>query len=154
MFNDRNIDDNYETSKEEWAKILPYIPKDKIIWSPFYCSGKQKDVFKELGFDIIHRDEDFFKNNRGDIIIDNPPFGILRPVLTRMKKLEKPFILIMPSSKINARWFQKDFKDFLQVIIPMKRQNFKRIDGKEFNFNWGTYYYCYRMRLPKDLIFL
>ncbi len=147
------MNDNYETEKEEWELIKEYIPKDKKIWAPFYCTGKQKDIFHELGFDIIHENEDFFEHDRGDIIIDNPSFSNLRPILERMKKLEKPFILIMPSSKINARWFQNYFKDHLQVIIPLKRQNFTRSDGKPFNFNWGTYFYCYKMNLDKDLIF-
>ena len=53
------MNDNYETEKEEWELIKEYIPKDKKIWAPFYCTGKQKDIFRELGFDIIHENEDF-----------------------------------------------------------------------------------------------
>jgi hypothetical protein len=44
---------------KDWLRIKDYIPKDKIIWSPFYCDGKQKEYFKDMGFDIIHEDEDF-----------------------------------------------------------------------------------------------
>ena len=46
MFNDEKDNDNYETDKEVWKRLEQYIPKDKIIWSPFYCSGKQKKYFK------------------------------------------------------------------------------------------------------------
>ena len=35
--------DNYATDKSGWEKIQKFIPKDKLIWSPFYCDGKQKD---------------------------------------------------------------------------------------------------------------
>jgi hypothetical protein len=42
------------------GRIKDYIPKDKKIWAPFYCDGKQKEYFEEMGFDIIHEDKDFF----------------------------------------------------------------------------------------------
>ena len=154
-FTNEKSSDNYITNKEDWERIKQYIPTDKQIWSPFYCDGKQKEYFEEMGFDIIHEDEDFFENNKGEIIIDNPPFSKLRDILNKLKELEKPFILIMPSSKINAVWFQKLFKDHLQLIIPLKKNNFKNLNPNiPFNFNWGTYYYCYKMNLEKDLIFI
>ena len=52
--------DNHSSPKKIWEDIKDYIPKDKIIWSPFYNDGKQKDIFGEIGFDIIHEDKDFF----------------------------------------------------------------------------------------------
>ena len=52
--------DNYATDKSGWEKIEQFIPKDKLIWSPFYCDGKQKEYFKEMGYNIIHEDKDFF----------------------------------------------------------------------------------------------
>ena len=89
-FTKDNINDNYATNKKGWEIIKQYIPIDKKIWSPFYCDGKQKEYFKELGFDIIHEDEYFFKNNKGDIIIDNPPFSKFKDVCIRLKELDKP----------------------------------------------------------------
>ena len=155
-FTNEKDSDNYTTNKEDWEKIKQFIPNDKIIWSPFYCDGKQKEYFEEMGFNIIHEDRDFFSYTpKYDICIDNPPFSKLRDILTKLKQLDKPFILIMPSSKINAVWFQKLFKDHLQIIIPMKRMSFKNLNPEiPFNFNWGTYYYCYKMNLSKDLIWL
>ena len=67
--------DNYSTDKKGWEIIEKYIPKDKVIWAPFYCDGKQKDYFEELGYSIIHEDKDFFSYTpQYDIIVDNPPF--------------------------------------------------------------------------------
>ena len=74
-FTEDKDSDNYITNKNEWERIKDYIPNNKVIWSPFYCDGKQKEYFEEMGFNIIHEDEDFFQNNKGDIIIDNPPFS-------------------------------------------------------------------------------
>jgi len=148
--------DNYTTDKKDWEKIAPYIPKDKTIWAPFYCDGKQKDHFEEMGFNIIHKDKDFFTYTPDyDIVIDNPPFSKLRDIVNRLKELDKPFILVMPSSKINAVWFQKLFKDHLQIIIPLKKIKFTNLNPDiPYNFNWGVYYYCYKMNLEKDLIFI
>ena len=148
--------DNYITDKKGWEIIEQYIPKDKKIWSPFYCDGKQKEYFKEMGYDIIHEDKDFFSYTPDyEILVDNPPFGKLRDILNRLKNIDKPFILIMPSSKINAVWFQKMFKDDLQIIIPLKKISFSNLNPNiPFNFNWGTYYYCYKMNLPRDIIWL
>lgn len=155
-FTKDNDTDNYSTDKNGWEIIKEYIPSDKIIWSPFYCDGKQKEYFKEMGFDIIHEDKDFFSYiPQYDLIIDNPPFSKLRQILERLKEIDKPFILILPSSKINAVWFQKLFKDHLQLIIPLKKLSFTNINPEiPYNFNWGTYFYCYKMNLDKDLIFL
>lgn len=155
MFNQDNINDNYITHSGAWNAIEKYIPKDKKIWCPFYCDGIQELHFNEMGIEIIHEDEDFFENDKGDVIIDNPPFSKLRPILERIKKLNKPFILIMPTDKVNAIWFQKLFKDGLQLIIPTKKIMCSHLDPEiKFKFNWGLYYYCYNMNLPRDLIFL
>tara|TARA_R100000541_G_scaffold23151_3_gene32983 strand:- start:924 stop:1400 length:477 start_codon:yes stop_codon:yes gene_type:complete len=155
-FTEYKDSDNFNTDKSGWEKIEPYIPKHEKIWAPFYCDGKQKEYFKEMGYDIIHEDRDFFSYTpEYDIIIDNPPFSKLRDILNKLKELDKPFILIMPSSKINAVWFQKLFGEYLQVIIPMKQISFTNLKPDiPFNFNWGTYYYCYKINLDKDLIFL
>tara|TARA_R100001163_G_scaffold62278_1_gene52921 strand:+ start:2160 stop:2636 length:477 start_codon:yes stop_codon:yes gene_type:complete len=155
FINDKDSD-NYITNKEDWEKIKEYIPKDKKIWSPFYCDGKQKEYFADMGFDIIHEDEDFFENNKGDIIIDNPPFSKKKDILTRIKQLEKPFILIIPSVMLCYKYFQEYFKEHLQIIISLNRIKFKHINSKNQNYTppYASFYFCYKMNLPKDLIFI
>ena len=87
--------DNYITNKSDWERIKEYIPKDKVIWSPFYCDGKQKEYFEEMGYNIIHEDKDFFSYTPDyDIVVDNPPFSKKKEVLRRLKELDKPFIMI------------------------------------------------------------
>lgn len=151
-----NKGDNFYSKKDVWEKIINYIPKDKIIYEPFYGDGKSGEHLKELGCkNVIHQDVDFFNNDfEYDLIVTNPPFSIRRKILTKLKEIDKPFIVLLPSSIINAVWFRNYFKESLQVIIPDKL-NFEHADKNEkFNFNWGIYYYCYKMNLPKDLIFL
>ena len=138
-----------------------YIPNDKVIWEAFYGDGSSGDYLKELGFNVIHEPIDFFENDKGDIIISNPPFSTKKEVMTRLKELDKPFIMICPSSMINTKYIKKLFKDDkLQILIPNKRISFiKKINGV-IPDNWGNrcyfdcFYYCYKMNFQKDIIWL
>ncbi len=114
--------DNYATDKKGWEIIQEYIPKDKLIWSPFYCDGKQKEYFEEMGYNIIHEDKDFFSYTpEYDILVDNPPFSKMKDICFKLKELDKPFILVAFSKVILMKWFQKLFKDHLIVIITFTR---------------------------------
>lgn len=153
--NDKDSD-NYTTNKNGWEIIKDYIPHDKKIWSPFYCDGKQKEYFAEMGFDIIHEDEDFFLHNKGDIVIDNPPFSKIKKICLRLKELEKPFILLCPHHTFQYKYFQRPFKNHLQIIIPDKRAKFTHLTNnkKGSNLPFDCYYFCYKMNLDKDLNFI
>jgi hypothetical protein len=62
----------------------------------------------------------------------------------------------MPSSKLNTQYFKKLFTDKIQIIVPEKRINFLRqapVGWKSF-CNIDCFYYCFKMKLPKDIIFL
>lgn len=149
--------DNYTTDKNGWEIIKDYIPHDKKIWSPFYCDGKQKEYFKEMGFDIIHEDEDFFSYNpKYDIIIDNPPFSKMKDICLRLKELDKPFILVCPSRTLQLKYFQRLFKEHLQVIIPFTRPTFTHLTNPKKGYTppFGVMYFCYKMNLDKDLNFI
>lgn len=156
------IHDDYMTPKYVWEDIKNYIPANKILWEAFYGDGKSGTYLQELGFDVIHEPIDFYNENRGDIIVSNPPFSSAKEVLTRLKELNKPFILIMPSSKINTQYVRHLFKDSdtpLQIIIPKKRIQFtKLIDGEVVELkntcNFDCFYYCWKINLPKDIVWL
>tara|TARA_R110001632_G_scaffold13736_1_gene46929 strand:+ start:2672 stop:3145 length:474 start_codon:yes stop_codon:yes gene_type:complete len=155
-FTEDKDSDNYITNKIEWERIKDYIPNNKVIWSPFYCDGKQKEYFEEMGFNIIHEDKDFFQNNKGDIIIDNPPFSKKKEIFTRLKELDKPFILVCPSMLLSYKYFQELFKDEIQILVPSKRINFKHLNSTKKNYSppFASFYFCYKMNLEKDLIFI
>ncbi len=71
-------------------------------------------------------------------------------------KRTKPFILIAFSKVILMKWFQKLFKDDLQLIIPFTRTTFTHLTNPKKGYTppYGTHYYCYKMKLDKDLIFI
>ena len=129
--------DDYMTPKYAWENIKHLIPKDKQIWEAFYGDGKSGTYLKELGFNVIHEPVDFFENNLGDIIVSNPPFSKSKEVLNRLKELDKPFILILPSSKINTQYIRENYKNQgLQIIIPRKRIHFEKLVDGNVPENW------------------
>jgi hypothetical protein len=155
--------DNYMTPKYAWENIQQFIPKDKIIWESFAGNGNSSKFLTELGFNVICKEEDFFTSNYGDIIVSNPPFSLKKEVFTRLKELEKPFMIICPCSMITTQYIRKLFSDTenpLQIIIPRKRIHFIKTDDEgnilptENKCNFDCFYYCYKMNLPRDIIWL
>jgi hypothetical protein len=149
--------DDYMTPKSAWEHIKHLIP-NKEIWEAFYGNGESGKYLKELGFNVIHEDIDFFENNKGEIIVSNPPFTLVPKILKRLVSLQKPFILIMPSSKINTQYVRKLFSNKLQIIIPRKRiQFYKLVNGeltKPNACNFDCFYYCWNIGLKDDITWL
>jgi len=152
--------DDYMTPKYAWDNIKHLIPSNKIIWEPFYGDGTSGEYLRELGFNVIHEPVDFFENNFGEIIVTNPPFSKVKEIMARLLILDKPFVMIMPSSKINTSYFRAWKDKQLQIIIPRKRIHFeKKIEGKTPEglrnaCNFDCFYYCYKMNFSQDIIWL
>tara|TARA_R110000744_G_scaffold259372_1_gene374493 strand:+ start:204 stop:680 length:477 start_codon:yes stop_codon:yes gene_type:complete len=146
--------DDYMTPLSAWENIKQYIPHDRVIWEAFYGDGKSGNNLTELGFNVIHEPIDFFESDEGEIIVSNPPFSIVKDIIPRLVELDKPFILLMPVSKIAAQYF-RPFKDKIQIIIPHKRIQFIK-DGNELrnHCSFDCFYYCYKIGLEKDIIWL
>ena len=153
--------DEWYTPKSAWEDIQHLIPKKKI-WEAFYGDGKSGNYLKELGFEVIHEDVDFFEKDYGELVVSNPPFTKVPEVLERLVLLEKPFILIMPSSKINTQYFRKLFcNKGIQIIIPKKRIQFDKLDKDTDEIseskkacNFDCFYYCWKIGLPQDIVWL
>jgi hypothetical protein len=155
--------DDYMTPKSAWEAIKHFIPDNKVVWEPFYGDGRSGEILREIGCEVIHQDEDFFENNRGDIIVSNPPFTMIPKVLDRLVELGKPFIIIMPAPKLFTQYVRKLFSTIdpqLQIIIPRRRIQFvKLVDGEvpedyKSKCNFDCFYYCWKMNLPRDIVWL
>jgi len=155
--------DDYMTPEYAWDNIKQYIPKLKI-WEAFYGDGASGKYLTKLGFDVIHEPIDFFKDDElpdYECIVSNPPFSRSKDVMKRLAELDKPFIIIMPSAKINTSYFRDNYTNKgLQIIIPRKRIHFtKHVEGKAVEgwknaTKFDCFYYCYKLNLPKDIIWL
>ena len=153
--------DDYMTPKYAWENIQHLIPKDKVIWEAFYGDGESGNYLTELGYEVIHEPVDFFENDMGDIIVSNPPFSKTKDVMRRLKELDKPFVLILPSSKLSCSYIRENYKETeLQIVFPRKWIQFiKRVNGEipkdyKSKCNFDCFYYCYKMNFNKDITWL
>ena len=125
----------------------------------------EADILKELGFDVVSEPIDFYQEDRGEIIVTNPPFSDCKNVFERLATLDKPFIMILPVSKMNTNYFRDwltemeaahpEIQDHIQIIVPRKRIQFIKIEnGKKVEMKSCCNYYCHRINLPKSIIHL
>jgi hypothetical protein len=175
----KNLEKNETyTPESAFVKINRYIPKNKIIWEAFLNGNfdkiKSPSYLRNLGHTVIATDDDFFKVNHGDIVVSMPPSiqpinerwdtdNIKFRILHRLCSLEKPFMLLIPISFMQTSLFYNltlKFGDF-QFIMPTKRIKFYRIkdDGSEEVYKEPretntVCWYCWRMNLEKDIVFI
>lgn len=147
-------DDDYETTKEILELLIPYIKDYNKIYDPFYCAGRVKKNWEELGKICYNEKLDAFDREPPqdfDITISNIPFSMKEKCMKLFFDLKKPFVILMPVSAIGSKWISKYF-DKLQLIIPHKRLNFSK-NGKMGAGAWfDTCFYCYGLNLKKDII--
>jgi len=153
---------DFMTPKCVFEEIKDFIPKDKVISMPFYGDGKVGDYMKELGFNVIHQQEDFFQYDRGDIVVDNPPFEFKKDIINELVKRNKPFMLILPVSTLCYQ-YSKVLKNDIQLLIPNRRPKFiyydkktKKIDEKwdKKNSAFDSIWICYKMKFKNDINYL
>ena len=151
------VDNDYETPVYVWEQVKRFLPKDKQIWLPFYCNGLAKEWFDKNGFNTIHDHDDFWESDKGDIVIDNPPYMIKgmprtkQKIIQRLKKLNKPFMLLLPTTTLQTRYFKELYDDQIQIIIPPTKYNFLKNGTLTTGCPFYTLWVCWRMGLEKDL---
>ena len=142
---------NYMTPKHAWSAIQHFLPKDKVIWEAFAGNGNSSQYLRELGFEVICKEEDFFESNHGDIIVTNPPFSLKKECLELFFKLDKPFIMLCPIDILVREYMNKYF-DKLQFIVPKKRYNFYKKNHKKSSSWFDTFFICYGLDLKEKII--
>jgi len=150
--------DSWYTPKSAFEDIAHLIPKDKVIWEPFYGDGSSGEYLKELGFEVEHHDIDFFEptNFDYDLIVTNPPYSSKSRTFKRLRELDVPFMLLLPVSTISKGFTKKYFLNDLQMVIPSKRIHFVRgSDGEQSKSSWfDVVWLCYKMCLERDITYL
>ena len=154
--------DEYYTPVEIWQNILHFLPQDKTYIEPFYGDGSSINNLRSLGLEVVGGDADFIDLLDGleyDIIISNPAFSkkIIQDLLFNLDAIQKPFILILPISKIFSKYFRNSFRKHkeIQIIIPKSRMNFINSTGTTKNkASFESAYICYKMGLEKDITWL
>jgi hypothetical protein len=85
------------------------------------------------------------------------PFAPLRRAEISFVYLLITFFAIMPCSTLTTRYFRDPFPD-IQVIVPRRRIQFRKmVDGVEVptgRCSFDCLYFCWRLGLPRDVVFL
>lgn len=133
--------------------LLPYIPKNTIIWEPARGEGNLVIALESHGYNVVSSSlddgQDFFEYQpaKWDIIVTNPPWSISAKWTRRCFLLGRPFALLLKSDKQQDIGFQKlnqQYGDFEQ-IHPDSRIDYKMPNkgweaaGSPFNTHWYTF---------------
>jgi len=144
--------------------ILPYIPKNKVIWAPFSLDKHNfADYLREKGYKVINTHykpetktgNDFLTYEpyfHFDIILDNPPFKNKTKFVEKAISYNKPFALFLPFTSFGDNGIPNLFiKNNIeaQLLIPDKRTEFENQQNNGISFK--TIYIC-RDLLPKQII--
>lgn len=161
---DRNNIEAY-TPKYAVDIILPYIPKDKVIWAPFSRDEHHyADYLRSLGYRVhnTHFDPETGAGNdfltfepefEWDVIVDNPPFKGKARYVRRAFGFGKPFALFLPFNCFGDNGIPKLFMEYgaePQMLIPDRRTEFENQAKRGISFK--TVYIC-RDILPKQIVF-
>jgi len=153
--------DECYTPRSTVVPILPYIPKDAIVWCPFdtidsefvKCISKNNQVV----YSHISEGRDFFNYEPPvwDVIVSNPPFTSKKAFFERALQLGKPFALLMSIVWLNDSTPKKIFRSYnkdLQLFMFDERTHFFNIEGKDMGRpTFSSAYFCCDF-LPKGII--
>uniref|UniRef100_A0A6C0HPW4 Methyltransferase n=1 Tax=viral metagenome TaxID=1070528 RepID=A0A6C0HPW4_9ZZZZ len=139
-------EDDYNTPKSAWECISLYLPKNKIIYEPFYSNGSSGRYLRELGcINVIHDNVDFFTNSYSyDVIVSNPPFSHKQRIFKELERLDKPFILLLPVSVITKQ-FYRYFSNKCGLIIPPNRIQFEKNNVPLSRCWFDCIFVCYKI---------
>lgn len=160
LYSQGNNDECY-TPRYVVESILPYIPKDKIIWCPFdRYDSYFVIVLRENGYNVINSHIDYGKDfytyepPRWDIMVSNPPFTNKRKIFERALSFSKPFALLMSNTWLNDSAPKVLFQDRdLELIMFRNRIKFMNNGVVNNKITFSSSFYCYNL-LPKQIIII
>ena len=155
---------DFMTPPEVYEDVKEFIPKDKVIWEPFYGDGTSGKKLRSMGLkEVIHEpNQDFFEHNKGEVVVSNPPYETKKEIIEKLVGLDKPFMLLLPVSTMCYKYSQI-MKGNMQLIIPDGRIKYIYLDKKTMKIdeNWrkknaafDSVWICYKMGFEHDINYL
>ena len=160
LYSKGNNDECY-TPRYVVEAILPFIPKEKIIWCPFDRDDSEFTmVLKENGYNVINTHIDYgqdyynYEPPHWDIMVSNPPFTAKRKIFERALSFGKPFMLLMSNTWLNDSAPKVLFKDKdLQLLMFRNRIKFLNNGIVNNKITFSSSFYCYKI-LPRQIIMI
>jgi len=125
----------------------------------------QKGGVSTSSVKILENRRSFKVSSQASVLTDtrlctNPPFSKLKQIFAELKAIGKPFVLLCPCTTLTTKYFSTHFADDIQIIVPPRRIHFEKLVGGKpvenykSRCNFDCFYYCWKMNLPKDLVWL
>jgi len=165
-----HLKDEYYTPESAFKILQPYIQhmKGKTVWEAFgkdFNKIRSPIYIRRMGFKVIANGRDFWKQEKGDFVISNPPYqnvpgkkNTKERIIKRLCGICMPFCLLLPTSFIQTKSFRNLVKQYgkFQLIMPSGRIQFYTIEaGKKITRGRCSFYtcwVCWNMGLVSDLI--
>ena len=152
--------------------LLPFIPRDSVIWEPAAGEGLMVRALHEAGYsNVIATDiltgQNFYDYQppHWDVLITNPPYSTKVPFFEHAYTLGKPFALLMPVELMGTSSGQRPMDEHgFQLMLLDGRVNFKMPiagwggekgpDGKRkgSGAQFPTCWYTWGLNLPQQVM--
>ena len=145
----KNHSDELYTPNSVIDILLPYLPKDKIIFECAVGTGKLKDKLETEGYTVTTSDNFFEEYPDYDILVTNPPYSIKDKFLEEAYKRGKPFAMLLPITALEGIKRQSLYKEHgIEILFPKRRTDFNGKGSPWFYTAW----FCWKL-LPNELNF-
>lgn len=123
--------DFYPTPIKSFNPLLPYLPKDKLIWEPACGDGRLIRRMSEFGLEASGSDlnEGFnfiLDKTKRHCIVTNPPFSIAKSFVTHSLDVSQETFMLLRlnflGSKERKEWWRKHEPNALFILS--ERPNF------------------------------
>lgn len=149
-FSYEDYNDHFETPSIAYRDIAPLLDwlteksrDSHVVYDPYYCNGRTKTLFKELGFaKIIHEKRDFYKDIDENkvpsfqTLVTNPPYSdrhkerCLEFAFSQLREHNKPFFLLMPNYVASREYYRRISGDLGVVYLsPCEPYNYSHPEG-------------------------
>ena len=153
-----NGSDEFGTPEIALNPLLSHLKKDWVIWECAWGKGLLASHLRKKGFKVVDNEQMNFLSeqpSKWDCIVTNPPYSLKEEFLERAYGLEKPFAFLMPLTALEGKKRGELYGTFgIQLIIPNKRINYITPSGKGSGSWFATAWFCYKLNLPRDLVFV
>jgi hypothetical protein len=148
--------DEFYTPNCAIALLLPYLPKDKIVWEGAWGKGHIARYLQRLGYTVVGTASANFlyaDPPRYDILVTNPPYRDKDRFLRRAYALGTPSAMLLPAETLVGIKRRHLFMQYgVQLLVPDRRIQFTTENGEIAIGRYRTVWFCWRL-LPQDLVF-
>jgi len=161
--NESHTRDQCQTPWYALKPLLPYLPKDRIIWEPAAGEGYLQKELAKAGYTVVSGDiltgQNFFDINfdsLNPIQVTNPPYSIAEEWTTRSYELGHPFALLMAVDVLGNKWAQSLFDQYgVEILCLNRRIDFKMPEkGWKGSAQFTTFWYTQGLNIGAQLTFV